>query len=160
MDIRIKDFFAQSDMLDYAVLRPLSHLNLCWELIWDGKGYVDDEDTFSGILIRLIDRMANVTPPKKYHDNEDILAESVIASLKWKIEKVGNRWVGADYASILEQGSIGNSVNQSELFLATAGRVAAAIKHGQHRFDDMEDGHQTILAAALSILVFCEVTEL
>ncbi|HDS1810215.1 hypothetical protein [Pseudomonas putida] len=149
MDIRIRDFFAQSDMLDYAVLRPLSHLNLCWELIWDGEGYVDEEYTFSGILIRLIDRMASVTPPKKYHDNEDILAESVIASLKWKIEKVGNRWVGADYASILEQGS-----------LATAGRVAAAIKHGQHRFDDMEDGHQTILAAALSILVFCEVTEL
>lgn len=68
--------------------------------------------------------------------------------------------MGADYASILEQVSIGNSVNQGELFLATAGRVAAAIKHGQYRFDDMEDGHQTILAAALSILVLCEVTEL
>lgn len=91
MDVRIKEFFAQSDMLDYAVLRPLSHLNLCWELIWDGEDYVDKEDTFSGIIIRLIDRMAKVTPPKKYHDNEDILAESVIASLKWRIEKVGNR---------------------------------------------------------------------
>ncbi|MFO1865890.1 hypothetical protein QOT58_04315 [Pseudomonas aeruginosa] len=156
MDIRIKEFFAQSDMLDYAVLRPLSHLNLCWELIWDGEDYVDEEGTFSGLLIRLIDRLTTVTPPVRYHDNEDILAESVIATLGWKIEKVGNRWMGADYAAILEQGSIGNSVNQAELLLATAGRIVTAIKHGQHRFDDMEEGHQTILAAALSILIFCE----
>ncbi|WP_024617024.1 hypothetical protein [Pseudomonas kilonensis] len=160
MDVRIKDFFAQSEKLDYAVLRPLSHLNLCWELIWDGEDYVDEEGTFSGVLIRLIDRMATVTPPNNYHDNEDILAQSVIASLGWKIEKIGKRWEGADYVSILEQGSIGDSVNQSELFLATVGRIVAAIKHGQYRFDDMEEGHQIVLAAALSILVFCEVTEI
>ncbi|MBY9026203.1 hypothetical protein K7459_21295 [Pseudomonas fluorescens] len=158
MDVRIKEFFARSEKLDYAVLRPLSHLNSCWELIWDGESYVDEEGTFSGALIRLIDRMATTSPPKKYHDNEDILAESVIASLGWNIEKVGRRWEGADYVSVLEQGSIGNSINQSELFLATVGRVVAAIKHGQNRFDDMEEGHQTILAAALSILVFCEMT--
>lgn len=157
--MRVKEFFAKSEMLDYAVLRPLSHLNVCWELIWDGQNYVDEEDTFSGVLIRLIDRMSSASPPKKYHENEDILAESVVASLGWGIEKVGRRWEGADYVSILEQGSIGNAVNQDELFLATTGRVVAAINHGQHRFDDMEEGHQTILAAALSILVFCEVVE-
>lgn len=158
MDVRVKEFFAHSENLDFAVLRPLSHLNACWELIWDGEGYVDEEDTFSGILIRLIDRMAKTSPPKKYHDNEDILVESVIASLGWNVEKIGRRWEGADYVSLLEQGSIGNSINQGELFLATVGRVVAAIKYGQNRFDDMEKGHQTILAAALSILVFCEVT--
>ena len=60
--------------------------------------------------------------PKVHHENEDCLAEYVIDNLNWKIKKVNGRWVGEDYAVILEQGGF-NDIDQKNLILAAAGRI-------------------------------------
>lgn len=155
MNNSIKDFFSNSEWLDYKVLRQLSHINLSWELIWDQdtEEYVREEGTFAGLLNDLIIEMAETTPPKKYHDNEDALADFVIKHLKWKIHKVKKRWVGEQYEAILEQGGF-DDIDEKHLVQAATGRIIAAIKHSQLHFDDMEESHQKMLAAVLAIIVY------
>lgn len=51
----------------------------------------------------LIEVMANSEPTRKCHDNEDVLAHYVIRNLKWRIQKIGNKWDGNGYEVILEQ---------------------------------------------------------
>lgn len=92
-------------------------------------------------------------PPGRYHDNEDILADYVIDRLKWPIRKLGGRWVGADYDSILEQGGFGD-LDQAELLTATTGRIYAAFEFGQNHYDQMEESHRRMLAAILSIILY------
>lgn len=67
--------------------------------------------------------------------------------------KKGSRWIGADYASILEQGGFKDS-DQLDLIQAAAGRVHAAFDFGQTHFDEMDDGHQTMLAALMTIIIY------
>lgn len=155
MDSTVKDFFANSNSLDYLVLRQLSHISLSWELQWDHNKneYIRDDDSFAGLLNDLILELANTASPPKYHDNEDTLAEYVKERLNWRIEKVGNRWIGNDYESILEQGGF-NDLDEKNLIQAAAGRVKASIEHGQPHFDDMEEGHQKILAGVLVIILY------
>lgn len=155
MDNSIIEYFENSDSLDYKVLRQLSHINMSWELIWDeeAKEYVREEGTFASILNDLIIEIAETIPPEKYHDNEDALAEYVITHLKWKIHKEGNRWVGEQYESILEQGGFAD-IDEKNLVQAAAGRIRAAIDRGQVHFDDMEESHQKMLAAVLAIVVY------
>lgn len=155
MDKRIKEFFANSDTLDYLSLRQLSHISLSWELFWDDdqNEYVREDGSFASLLNDLIDEMANTTPPAKYHDNEDVLARYLIDKWKWKIQKVGNRWVGRGYESILEQGGF-NDIAEKNLVLAATGRVKAAIDYGQPHFDEMEEGHQKILAGVIAIILY------
>ncbi|MCG7855485.1 hypothetical protein MD537_00770 [Flavihumibacter sediminis] len=152
---KIKEFFANSETLDYMSLRQLSHISLNWELFWNHgkKEYVREDGSFASLLNDLINEMANTTPPAKYHDNEDVLAQYVIDELKWKIEKVGNRWVGDSYESILEQGGF-NDIDEKNLVLAATGRVKAAIENGQLHFDEMEEGHQNILAGVIAIILY------
>ena len=102
----IKVFFANSDLLDYMVLRPLSHINMSWELTWsrEDNEYEREEGTFAFILNDLITEISLTIPLAKYHDNEDCLALYVKQSLNWNIYKKGNRWEGGDYQSMLEQG--------------------------------------------------------
>jgi hypothetical protein len=152
---RVKNFFAWSDLIDHAVLRPLAHIKPYWELHWDhAEGrYEHEEDSFAEELNAVIELLAGVRPPTKYHDSEDRLAEHVVKNLKWKIQKIGNRWVGGDYASILEQGGFDDH-EMRNLGLAASGRIQAAISHGQFRFDDMEDSHRDMLAAVLSIILY------
>lgn len=155
MNNDIKDFFANSETLDYQVLRQLAHLDIRWELIWDdeAKEYVREEGNFSGVLNDLITELATTNPPAKYHDNEDALAEYVKQNLKWNISKVGNRWVGEDYESILEQGGF-DDVDQTHLINAAAGRIKGAIDRNQKRFDDMEESHRKILSGVLAIILY------
>jgi hypothetical protein len=151
----VKHFFHWSELTDHAVLRPLSHVRPNWELDWDDqkKQYSPEEDSFAHDLNEVIDQLATLQPPLRYHDNEDRLAEFVRARLNWKIEKVGNRWVGEDYAFIIEQGSFGD-YQMPNLLLAACGRIHAAISRGQLHFDDMEDSHQHMLAAVLSTILY------
>lgn len=76
-----------------------------------------------------------------------ILAVTVIG------HKVGNRWVCVDYASLLEQGRFGDT-DEANLMLAVAGRIHAARIAGQEHFDDMEESHQRMLAAVLSVILY------
>lgn len=155
MHSKRRAFFAHSELLDYLVVRPLSHITLNWELTWDGdKGrYRPEADSFSTMLNEVIEALASCSPPKKYHDHEDRLAEYAAAKLGWPIRKEGNRWIGYDYDLILEQGG-GGDVAQAELLAAASGRVQAAIDRGQNGFDEMEDGHRRMLAAVMTIILY------
>ena len=100
------DFFDNSEGLDHIVLRPLSVFTMNWELSWDedDNKYVEEPSSFAALLNQLLLEISDCTPPDDYHQYEDMLAENVIKDLKWPLTKVGNRWVGADYQSIIKQG--------------------------------------------------------
>jgi len=152
----MNDFFADSDYLDHMVLRPLSHSRPNWELRWDRKTgtYLVEDDSYAGLLNDLLTELDNSSPPSRYHDNEDCLAEFVVKHLKWPIKKVRNRWVGMDYDTILEQGGI-HDVDQANLLLAAAGRIHAAKRRGQIHFDEMEKSHRRMLGAVLTTILYC-----
>jgi hypothetical protein len=151
----MNSFFSNTGLLDHMVLRPLAHVRGNWEVTWDdeSQSYKEEPDSFAGLLNNLIAELAITNPPSRYHDSEDRLAEYVQKNLNWGVHKVGMRWVGADYDSILEQGSFGD-VDQGELLLAAAGRIRAAQDRGQSHFDDMEESHQRMLSAVLSIILW------
>jgi hypothetical protein len=151
----VKSFFKQSDSLAYLVTRQLSHIKCNWELIWDSEKqeYLPEEDSYAELLNQLINDLNAVSPPSRYHENEDCLAEYVISNLKWNIKKVGGRWVGQDYAAILEQGGF-NDINQENLILAAAGRIKSAINREQFNFDEMELSHQKILGNVLACILY------
>ena len=163
MNPDIQYFFQASDFLEHEVLRPLSHIRGGWELYIDSDTgrYKDEEDTFAWLFNHLIDELARATPPAKYHDSEDRLAEHVQQSLNWKIKKQGNTWVNksgkrlapSDYLVTLEQGGFRFEGDQ-DLLDAAAGRVEAAIRYGHAHFDEMERGHQVILAEVLAAVLY------
>jgi hypothetical protein len=148
-------FFTRSDLFDHDVLRPLSHIRGNWELSWDHEQgrYLEEEDSYANVVNLLLKELEQCDPPVRYHDNEDRLAEYVVEHLKWPIKKVENRWVGMDYESILEQGGF-HDLNETNLVLAGAGRIRAAITRGQNHFDDMEESHQHMLAAVITIILY------
>lgn len=155
MNKPVESFFGCSESLDRMVLRPLSHIMGNWDLSWDNtrQKYVEEEDSFANALNLLIEEIEDINPPLKYHDNEDRLVEYAIRELKWVVARVGNRWDFADYPHILERGGFGD-INQTDLCQAVAGRVRAAIQRKQTHFDEMEEGHQKILAAVMSIILY------
>ena len=148
-------FFRQSIIFDHEALRPLSHIRGAWDLTWDEENgkYLEEEDSYANVVNDLLEELEHTSPPRKYHDNEDRLAEYVIEHLKWPIKKVGSRWVGMDYESILENGGF-HDFNQADLVLAAAGRIRAAITRGQKHFDDMEESHRHMLAAVITIILY------
>ena len=149
------NFFKQSELFDYMVTRPLSHIVPNWELTWNLKDnkLEPEEDSLAEEVNKLIEEIANVQPPHNYHANEDTLAEYVNSHLNWNIHKVNNRWMPSDYEAIINQGSFGDE-EQRNLILAAAGRISAAIDHGQLHFDDMEYGHQKILAMVMASILY------
>jgi len=151
----VQNFFSHSDVLDYLVLRPLSHITSSWETQWDAAAarYEPEPGSFADDLNAVVEMISKTAPPAKYHENEDTLAESVVRDLKWPIQKKGTRWIGADYQSILEQGGF-HDLGQRDLLSAAAGRVHAAFKFGQRHIDQMEDGHRTMLTALMTIIIY------
>jgi hypothetical protein len=137
------------------VLRPLSHIAPNWEIRWaHGEGrYRPEPGSFAEDLNQVIELVALCPRPLKYHDSEDSIAERVVTELKWPIQKRNGRWIGADYATILEQGAF-SDVNQQQLVTAACGRVHAALDYGQSHFDEMEDAHVHMLSALLSIIIY------
>ena len=122
---------------------------------WDQRTerYHHERDSFAEKLNLLIDSLAHTRPPSRYHDSEDRLAQYVVEQLKWNIRKEGSRWVGADYAAIIEQGGH-EDIDQEELSLAAAGRIHAALGRDQMHFDQMEESHAQMLAAVLTIILY------
>ena len=149
-------FFAQSDFLDRFVLRPLAHIAGNWEATWGGVdvGYLPEENSFAADLNAVIHLIADHPRPARYHDHEDRLAELVLNELKWPIQKKAGRWIGHDYEMILENGAL-HAFSSRELIAAACGRVHAALDFGQDHFDVMEERHQQILAAILTIIIYC-----
>lgn len=155
MDERIREFFSWSEFFDYTVTRQLSHVKSNWELTWDhdDEVYEPEDDSYAELINNLVVELSKLDPPKKYHDNEDRLAEFCKESLNWNIKKIGNRWVGSDYASILEQGGF-RDLDEKNLCLAACGRVKAAIDREQLHFDDMEEFHRKMLADVVVIILY------
>jgi hypothetical protein len=153
--IDARTFLKHSESLDRLALRQLSHVRANWELTWDVtlERYVAEDDSFASRVNQVIEQLSTTTPPSKYHDNEDRLAEYVKTKLNWKIQKVGNRWVGENYPFILEQGAF-DDIDQEELLQAAAGRIKAAIARGQLRFDQMEWFHRKMLADVIAIILY------
>ena len=149
------EFFGWSDLLDHMVNRELSHIRSNWEMTWDhGEArYEPEEDSYAEALNDLFRQMSEIDPPRKYHDNEDRLAEYLQQNSTWNIRKVKGRWVGAAYESILEQGGFGD-IDQEQLRLAAAGRIRAAIDRGQKHFDDMEESHRYMLAIVMIVILY------
>ncbi|RVO43466.1 hypothetical protein CN093_03935 [Sinorhizobium meliloti] len=152
---QIRNFFAESDLLDRMTLRPLSHITTSWECAWnpETRQYEPEEDSFAADLNAVIDLLATCERPTRYHDHEDTLAERTLRQLKWPIQKKASQWQGADYQVILEQGAFWD-IGQEDLILAAAGRVHAAMDFGQFHFDDMEERHLSMLAGLLTIIIF------
>lgn len=159
----IRDFFQASDFLAHEVLKPLSHIRDSWDLYIDSdtSKYEVEEGTFAWLFNHLINELSRSSPPAKYHDSEDRLAEHVQKNLNWKIKKQGDTWVNEsgkrlapiDYLVTLEQGGF-HLEGIQDLLNAAAGRVMAAIHHGQPHFDEMERGHQVILAGVLTAILY------
>lgn len=154
-------FFANSQWLDYMVLKPLAHIRGNCDTFWDeqSQSYRPEEDSYAELLNALIYEIEATRPPQRYHDNEDRLAEYVRDKLKWPIFKKNGRWIGAEYESILEYGGYIDDSDQENLVLATAGRVQAAKNRCQNSFDDMEESHQRMVAAVLSVILFHRMNE-
>ena len=155
MNTKIKEFFECSDLFDYMVTRQLSHIRENWELTWDNdkRTYKPEEESYAEIINDLIAEVSSIEPPEKYHNNEDCLAEYCKQRLGWDIEKVGNRWLGFDYVSILEQAGFDDK-DEENLILAACGRVKAAINRGQLHFDEMEEFHRKMFANVLAIILY------
>jgi len=149
------NFVKHSELFDYMVTRPLDHILPNWELTWDDDTdrFIPEKDSFAEKVNEMLDELVAMPIPDKYHDNEDILAEYVQKHHNWNIFKVKGRWISCDYREILNQGSFGDA-DQKNLLAAAKGRIAAAIQHGQTKFDDMEYGHQRILAMVLASILY------
>ncbi len=148
-------FFAWSDRLDHEVLRPLSHIRASWEMMWDhaAQRYEPEDDSFAADMNDVIDCVASTPRPERYHDDENIVANYLASRPQSGVTKVGNRWVGANYSQILEQGGF-HDIDQRHLRRAATGRVCAAIERGQLTYDDVEDGHRRMLAEILTIILY------
>lgn len=151
----VEDFFYKSSFLDMFVLKPLWHIRETWDLSWceNTKRYIVEDDSFGNEFNNLITELENTISPKEYHQNENILAEYIAKKLNWDIKKINNRWTGAEYKVILEQGGFGD-IDEKNLVTAARGRIDAAYRFGQKKFDEMEEGHMIILSNILSIILY------
>ena len=148
-------FFKNSDLFDYMVTRPLDHIHPNWELMWDddNEQFKQEDGSYAEKINEILDELLAIPTPVSYHDNEDILANYVLEHLDWDIAKVHGRWISCDYCAVINQGSFGDE-EQKNLLSAAKGRIKAAIEHGQETFDDMEYGHQRILAMVLASILY------
>ena len=155
MKTKLNDFFKLSDFLNYLVLRPLSHIRGNWELTYDidNDSYEEEEDSFARELNSLINELGNTEIPRRYHDNEDKLAQYVKETFNKEIKKVGNMWVGADYRIILQDGGF-DDINEENLVQSAVGRIIAAKKCKQHHFDDMEESHRKMLSVIITLILY------
>lgn len=153
--INAVEFFGWSDRFDYLVTRNLAHIRSNWELTWNhyDASYVAEDDSYAEAVNQLLHELSSVSPPSKYHDHEDRLAEYLQRISNWNLRKVNGRWEGLPYELLLEQGGLGD-VDQEDLILAAAGRIRAAIEFGQGHFDDMEESHRHVLSVVITTILY------
>lgn len=148
-------FVKKNELFDYMVTRPLDHILPNWELLWDDNAnrFRVEEDSFARKVNEMLEELLSIPTPDNYHANEDVLAEYVKEHLNWDIAKVHGRWISCDYRVVINQGSFGDE-EQKNMLAAAKGRIEAAIRKGQTKFDDMEYGHQRILAMVLASILY------
>ena len=149
------EFFYRSELLDYEVLKPLSHIRGNWELSssFGDFHFQIEENSFAKELSELIDEIENIKIPKRYHDNEDMLSIYVQEKFNKEIKKVGKRWIGGPYKIILQDGGLFD-IDEKNLVQSAKGRIIAAKIHNQNHYDDMELGHRKMLAVILTLILY------
>jgi hypothetical protein len=158
-------FFYRSDRLDYATLRPLSHVMFNWELIGSENGdplFEEEEDSYAAHLNVLIDEIAATTPPSDYHRYENQIAAEYTDAINgryflkgklWHVKQSGQPIQKDDVGHMMEQASSGSD-DIPDLVLAAAGRIATAMSYGVANFDDLDRGHMEMLAIDLMTILF------
>ncbi len=157
-------FFGESEWLDRAVLRPLSHIALSWELRrTDTVGvFMEEEDSLAALMNQLILDISRATPPADYHAHEDAVIRLRDGIENGTIYLERKRWRDRQTGEPLDKSTLGSLMEQAsiiyedipDLVLAAAGRVATAMKHGDATFDDLDDGHADMLAEILTIIIW------
>ena len=104
---------------------------------------MEEEDSFGAELNTLINEIAEANAPINYHEHEVKVA--LFQTKSWDfIRKNGRFCEGAEYKSILEQGSFDDH-EQKALVLSASGRIKAALDREQYHIDEMEDAHKMML---------------
>lgn len=161
-----KGFFADSAYLDYAALRPLSHVAPNWELTWDSSmgEYEAEEGSLAAHLNVLIEQVARSVPPTDYHSHENRLAQlyARVGGGRFHLSKSGKLWIDSQTNKPTSKEMVGHMIEQAssgsddvpDLVLACAGRVATAMRFGVRHFDDLDDGHLAMLAVLIAVVLF------
>ncbi len=158
-------FFDQSDWLDYAALRPLSHVMSNWELVRSEDGtllFEEEEDSFAAHLNVLIDQIAATAPPSDYHAFENQIARGYDGAIGGRYFLHGKLWHDSQTGQPIEKDALGHMIEQASarsddvpgLVHAAAGRVATAMSYGCANFDNMDKGHMEMLAIDLMTVLF------
>ena len=158
-------FFDQSVQLDYAALRPLSHVMSNWELMRSKDGdplFEEEEDSFAAHLNVLIDQIAATAPPSDYHMFENQIACGYEGAIRGRYSLTGKLWYDSQTGQPIEKDAVGNMMEQAScgsddipgLVYAAAGRVATAMSYGTENFDDFDRGHMEMLAIDLMTVLF------
>lgn len=158
-------FFYKSDQLDYATLRPLSHVMSNWELIGSECGdplFEEEEDSYAAHLNVLIDEIAATTPPSDYHRFEEQIAAEYTDAINGRYFLRGKLWHDKQTGRPIDKDDVGNMMEQASsglgdvpgLVLAAAGRIATAMSYGVANFDDLDRGHMEMLAVDLMTILF------
>lgn len=161
----ILTFFYRSDQLDYTTLRPLSHVMCNWELTSSESGdplFEEEEDSYAAHLNVLIDEIAATSPPSDYHAFENQIAAEHNGAIEGRYFLKGGLWYDNETSQLIQKDDVGHMMEQAssawddipELVLATAGRVATAMRHGVMEFDDLDQGHMEMMAIDLMTILF------
>jgi len=159
-------FFANSDWLDRAVLRPISHVAGNWELTWNTHAdrYEPESDSLADHLNVLIHDMAASKPPADYHHYENKLAISYddVKSGRFKLNRSRKLWIDTATNLPVSKDMVGHMIEQAtcghydvpDLVLSAAGRVATSLRFGVSHFDDLDDGHLEMLSVIMTDILF------
>jgi hypothetical protein len=152
---KVKSFFNWSELLDEEITKRLQHIRSNWELQWDfeKKQYIEEDNSFSPELNKLIIEFSKNKPIEDYHMHEDEIVEFLNEKRNIKITKSGKIWNVPDYGQALEQGSF-SDIEQHNLKQAAIGRIYAALKRNQNNYDEMEKSHRFILSEILISILY------
>ena len=154
------EFFYKSELLDYEILRGLSHILPNWEIRWNDntKFIIIEEDSFWNELNKLFHELDVIFKSNKYieedyHKYEDILADYVKDNLNWNIDKINWLWNWADYRSIIEYWWF-KDLNQEYLILSLYWRIQKSKFYGIYRYDDLDNWHRKMIANLISVIIY------
>jgi hypothetical protein len=157
-------FFLHSDLLDHAVLRPISHVMPNWELIQcqDSEYYEEEADSFAAHLNVLIQEISRSSPPRDYHAYENRLAINYSEVTSGRFYLDGKLWRDRKTGNLVQKDFVGHMIEQAtcghydvpDLVLAASGRIAASLRFGVDHFDKLDHGHMEMLSVIMTDILF------
>lgn len=157
-------FFENSDILDHAVLRPISHVAPNWELTWDLSSgrYEEEEDSLAAHLNKLIEEISHSLPPQDDHalENQYAINYEGVASGRFHLD--GKLWRDRQTGKLVNKDFVGHMIEQAtcghydvpDLVHSAAGRVSTALQFGVDHFDKLDRGHMEMLSVIITDILF------